>query len=458
MTSPSYTAPSLGHSRWLLISCFSSVKRSKRMPLSCKGSDLRHVRSTIIKRKTADKNLLAERYQPPQFNPAQPNELPNRVDFCNLVGNVIRAEKNRLSGKCFCSDIELERFLTSRFPKAIWLDSFWWIFHERYQPNKEIQNQLFDRIALHYANLLFHLPRSHYEEALLKSWFNTHEFKTEICNTMSLWITGTYPCVQSYKLWDYSELDPEGFRREELLSQRKQQIKGRNTSLFSLKKSSLKSSQRKKTHSQSCSGYTTNDKTLSGKLNAEEMWQMQGAVKGNPRRQTLIWRKATRQVKRISEARECENMFKESSIACKNPEPTCSLFNLYGKSPLIMYFLLNYATLHHRGQDVLITRRERTKALPDSTPTYADIISLTLNNMKKRRERLNQLYRLHWEEWNYFNSYLQGLQNDFLRYKGFGERQVVFHLSIATGVLRLGHRSWTLSLSCFCSKLAPAFW
>lgn len=29
----------------------------------------------------------------------KPNKLPNGVDFCDMVGNVIRSEKNPLSGK-----------------------------------------------------------------------------------------------------------------------------------------------------------------------------------------------------------------------------------------------------------------------------------------------------------------------------------------------------------------------
>ncbi|XP_070646511.1 protein FAM227A-like isoform X2 [Bos indicus] len=159
--------------------------------------------------KTADKNLLAELYQYPSFDDSRPNNLPNGVDFCDLVGNVILAEKNPLSGKSFCSGRELEKFLSSPSVRAIWLDSFWWIFHERYQPKKEVQSKLFDRIAQNYAFLLFCESRTHYEEALLKrlpsllskalytsfcccfpqSWFNTHEFKSDICNTMSLWIS-----------------------------------------------------------------------------------------------------------------------------------------------------------------------------------------------------------------------------------------------------------------------------
>ncbi|XP_049740398.1 protein FAM227A isoform X2 [Elephas maximus indicus] len=298
----------------------------------------------------------------------------------------------------------------------MWLDSFWWVFHERYQPNKEIQKKLFDRIARNYARLLFNEPRSHYEEALLKvsinhfrkrnhirrllalapvgvlskeqhqqkllskkeelrlpsllskglytsfcscfpqSLFNTHEFKTDICNTMSLWISGIYPCPQSYNDWDYSELDPERFRREELMLQRKRLIKGREFSLFIHKRLSC-------------------PKTVCGK-------------------------------------KFCRT---QSHPACKSPEMIANHFNIYGKSPLIVYFLQNYSILRQHGQDMLMVRREKTKSIPESTMRYADIITQALNNMKKRKDNLCLLNRLHWNEWNYFDQYLKEQQNHFLR-------------------------------------------
>ncbi|XP_038406501.1 protein FAM227A isoform X15 [Canis lupus familiaris] len=243
-------------------------KTQSRSQYTCRGSQSRNVKSFVSRRKIAHKNMLVELYQYPQFNSAVPNRLPNGVNFCDMVGNVVRAERNRLSGKSFCSDKELEKFLSSPSPRAMWLDSFWWIFHERYQPNKEVQNKLFDRISQNYASLLLHEFKSHYEEALLKrlpsllskavytsfcccfpqSWFNTHEFKSDICNTMSLWISGIYPCLQSYNSWDYSELDPERFRREKIILQRRL-LKKREFSLFTSKRCiSQMSIQNKKIH------------------------------------------------------------------------------------------------------------------------------------------------------------------------------------------------------------------
>ncbi|XP_073645311.1 protein FAM227A [Tursiops truncatus] len=412
-------------------------KSERKSQYICKGSESRNVKSFIIKRKIADKNMLAELYQYAQFDDSKPNNLPNGVDFYDMVGNVIQAERNPLSGKSFCSDRELEQFLCSPSVRAMWLDSFWWIFHERYQPKKEVQNKLFDRIAQHYAFLLSCESRSHYEEALLKrlpsllskalytsfcccfpqSWFNTHEFKSDICNTMSLWISGIYPCPHSYNSWDYSKLDPERFQREELMLQKKSLLKGREFSFRTSRRYfSQKSPQSKKVCCpqnlfcpEEFNGWLTNTEYLKRYINHLK-------EKCEHNYQTLVLRKATQQVKRISAARKLENMLpKPSYPACKSPEMTSNLFNIYGKSPLIVYFLLNYASLQQPGRDVLMVRREKTKTIPESTLTYAEVIRLTLSNMKKRRDDLHQLNQFHWSEWNHFNAYLEELHNNFLR-------------------------------------------
>uniref|UniRef100_A0A2K6CVQ8 Family with sequence similarity 227 member A n=1 Tax=Macaca nemestrina TaxID=9545 RepID=A0A2K6CVQ8_MACNE len=384
------------------------VKRQRKSQYSCKGSELRHARSSVIKRV---RDLLLGLFLTAK------QASPNGVNFCDMVGNG--------SGR------ELEKFLSSPSPRAIWLDSFWWIFHERYQPNKELQNNLFDRIAQHYALLLFRVPKSHYEEALLKaaiilskamytsfccSWFNTHEFKSDICNTMSLWISGTYPSPQSYDSWNYSELDPERFRREELMLHRRRLIKGREFSLFAGTRAfSQKPGQsRKFCHPQFFSANSPNEKASSAKQNSEKSLRIQNTAKEH-HSQALVLKKPTQEVKRISEGRECENMFpKKSCAACKSPELTSNLFNIYGKSPLIVYFLQNYVGLQQHGKNVLIVRREKTMTT-DCTPTYTDVISETLCSMKKRKDNLNQLYQRHWSEWNYFDKHLKELQDNFSR-------------------------------------------
>ncbi|XP_016060766.1 PREDICTED: protein FAM227A [Miniopterus natalensis] len=315
-------------------------KSQGKSQYTCSGSESKNVRSFTIKRNTANKNLLVELYQHPHFNNSMPNELPNGVDFCDMVANVVQSEKNPLSGKYFCSGRDLEKFLSSPSLRAIWLDSFWWIFHERYQPNKEVQNKLFDRISLHYAFLLFHESRSQHEESILKrlpsllskalytsfcccfpqSWFNTNEFKSDICNTMSLWISGISPCPQSYDSWDYSKLDPERFWREELMLRRATLIKGKKMfSLISKTGSSRKSVQIRKVPSPRYTSGNSNSQRdfLSRKNPKDSSTQTQNTMKDHYS-ETQFSRKATQQLKRRSEARVCENKLPKKFISEEN--------------------------------------------------------------------------------------------------------------------------------------------
>ncbi|XP_045443372.1 protein FAM227A [Pipistrellus kuhlii] len=491
-------------------------RSQRKSPEVCSGSAIRNVRATSMKRRTADKNLLAELYQYPQFDDSMPNELPNGVDFCEMVGNVVRSERSLLTGRFFCSLKDLETFLSSPPIRAIWLDSFWWIFHERYQQNKEIQNKLFDRISQQYTLFLFRGSGPHYEEAILKrlpsllskglytsfscsfpqSWLNTHEFKSDICNTVSLWISGISPSPLSYDSWDYSNLDPERFRRERLISRKTRQNKGevplmdfgplclgKEMSFFThnVHPPYKSGHSRKAPQSQPTDGHPDS------KRNSDETTQSQNTTKDfsnllpvaspndpNPPRcfhtnkkqrstlahqlpiiiitiifanitltdhcQTQVSKKST-QIRKISEARLAENMLPKSHPACKIPALTSNHFNLYGKSPLVVYFLLNYATLRQCGGDVLITRREITKIIPypslrplprskaptngegfsltlkvtESSLTYADVISLTLCRMRKRKDNLMQLTKFRCSEWTYFDMYLAELQDNFLR-------------------------------------------
>nr|XP_004610765.1 unnamed protein product [Sorex araneus] len=334
--------------------------------------------SPLVSRlKIADKNLLAELFQHPEFNESQPNELPNGVVFRDMIRNLILAERSPLTGKTFCVEKELEKFFLSPPVKAIWLDSFWWIFHERYKPDKEIQNKLFDRIALNYASLLYFGPGSFYERAILKrlptllsqglytsfcccfsqSWLSTHEFKSAICDTMGLWFSGIYPSPQSYSNWNYAKLDPERHRRVELMSPGKYVMK------------------------------------------------------------------ATQQVKNISEARwQAESGSKQSHPACKNPKMEKYLFNVCAKSPLVLHFLLRYSSVAQHGEDVLITRWEPGRGPPypwprtsESSLTYRDIIRLALSNMIRRRNRVTQLHQRHQQGWQSFDRHLRELWKDFQR-------------------------------------------
>lgn len=92
--------------------------------------------------------------------------------------------------KSFCSDKELEQFLCSPSVRAMWLDSFWWIFHERYQVN---------------ANPMASLPHLSYfsvaQTPASLTWAVSPSDSTDrpgslICHTLSL----PHPCLV-HALW-----------------------------------------------------------------------------------------------------------------------------------------------------------------------------------------------------------------------------------------------------------------
>ncbi|XP_074924380.1 protein FAM227A isoform X1 [Chelonoidis abingdonii] len=194
---------------------------------------------------TSEKNKLVELYQYPGYNEHEPTPLPNGTELAEVIEKVVCAQRKSASGKTPFPSKMLQKFLTTPVSQAILLDSFWWFFLHLYQPNREIQGRLFDRIAKNYAALLFDCHRFRYQNALIKvfpsllsqtlytcfcssfprSWFNTDEFKSQLCNVLSEWMAGTLPVPGSYSNWDYSHLEPERFRREDLLSTKGKQRK-----------------------------------------------------------------------------------------------------------------------------------------------------------------------------------------------------------------------------------------
>ncbi|XP_036616724.1 protein FAM227A [Trichosurus vulpecula] len=363
-------------------------KLPKFFPMTPSTSNIPYAGS----KKRTQKDGLAELYQAPEYNEEQSNELPNRVNYCDMVGNVIRAQESTISGKAFCAPEEMTRFFASPFSKAIVLDCFWWIFHERYDPDKEIQRKLFDRVSKNYAHLLVNMPKSPYEEIILRifpsllsqvlytsfctcfpqSWFNNHEFKTCICNTMNQWIGGTFPSPRSYEHWNYFELEPVRFRREELMRS-KEKFAGSNRQKIAMQISM-----------------------------------------SEPRSKSQ--RQASKKVREITEMRFLERSAQnESHPACKGPEFTKNLFSITGNSPLIVHYLQQNNAYQQAGQDILMVRRDMTKTMPEGTATYRDVIRQVRANMMKLSKDTKSLQMMHWKEWKVFDQIQKDLQAEFIR-------------------------------------------
>ncbi|XP_074083037.1 protein FAM227A isoform X1 [Macrotis lagotis] len=359
-------------------------KLQKFLPPTQSTSNVPHTGS----KKRTQKDGLAELYRAPEYQDALPNVLPNRVNYCDMVGNVIRAQGNPVIGKVFCASSELKWFFASPYSKAIVLDCFWWIFHERYDQNKEIQKKLFDRVSKNYAHLLLTMSNSEHKEIILKrlpsllsqalytsfctcfpqSWFNSNEFKSFICNTMHQWIGGTLPDPKSYVNWNYFELDPVRFRREELMRDKE------------------------------FSGSSSKPTARVSKMEAGSKGQRQNS------------RKVLEMTRKVKVAAQ-----KESHPACKGPEFSKNLFSVTGNSPLIIHYLRQNNAYRQAGQDILMVRHDMTNTMPEGTSTYRDVIQQVKTNIIKLNKDTKYLRKIHYREWRVFDQKQKDLQTEFIR-------------------------------------------
>ncbi|KAF7240587.1 hypothetical protein EYD10_12745, partial [Varanus komodoensis] len=185
-----------------------------------------------------EKDKLVELYQYPGYCKEELTLLPNGIELDEILDKVIRAQSKTIIGKTRWAVKMLRRFLGAPCIQAILLDSFWWQFLHLYHPNREIQGHLFERIAENYSRVLLGCHKVSNQEHILtffpsllsqvvytcfcycfpRSWFNTHEFKAQLCDVFSEWLGGTLHAPGSYNKWDYSQLEPERSRREDMLS------------------------------------------------------------------------------------------------------------------------------------------------------------------------------------------------------------------------------------------------
>ncbi|XP_051817928.1 protein FAM227A [Antechinus flavipes] len=365
------------------------AKIQKFSPLTSSISSV----SYLASKKRIQKDGLVELYQAPPYNEEMPNELPNRVNYFEMVGNVVRAQgSTTLTGKPICAPAEMTKFFCCPYTRSIVLDCFWWLFHERYDLNKMTQRKLFDRVSENYAHLLLDLPNSGFKEVLLRifpsllsqvlytsfctcfpqSWFGNHEFKSFVCDTIHQWIGGTLPNPKSYMNWNYFELEPERFRREEML-RGPEKVSG-----------------------------VARYRTTSKLSKAEPQYKRQ--------------RQASKRVKEITEMRLLEKASQnESHPACRGPEFSKNVFSITGKSPLIVHYLQQHNAYQQTGQDILMIRREVSKTIPEGTATYRDVIRQVRANMLKLNKEMQRLREVYSNEWKLFEQSQKDIQSNFLR-------------------------------------------
>nr|XP_048690067.1 protein FAM227A isoform X3 [Caretta caretta] len=367
---------------------------------------------------TSEKNKLVELYQYPGYNMHEPTPLPNGTELTDVIEKVVCAQRKSASGKTPFPSKMLQKFLTAPVSHAILLDSFWWFFLHLYQVFPSLLSQTL------YTCFCSSFPRS---------WFNTHEFKSQLCNVLSEWMAGTLPVPGSYSSWDYSHLEPERFRREDLLSTKGKQRTESSVPFASSKASgnpektpqpSIQPYKKRMSLGQTVNKHQPDQTSLD--LGSKEVVHASMSFKGinphtmphdlQPEKDDLksVWKQPqhTFETRRLKIA----PLHRESHPACQGPDFTWHLFNINGHSPLIQHFLQSYNVEPQSGQDILIHRREICKPIPtESTPTYADVIRQGFNHIRHLDDAFKTVHQRHCREMKDFDQHQWKEKQEFLR-------------------------------------------
>ncbi|XP_053111870.1 protein FAM227A isoform X5 [Hemicordylus capensis] len=291
------------------------------------------------------------------------------------------------------------------------------------KPNREIQGHLFERIAENYSRSLLGCHKVASQEVILncfpsllsqavytcfcycfsRSWFNTYEFKAQLCDTLFEWLGGTLHAPGSFNKWDYSELEPERSRREDLLSG-KGKLRA-DSETFDTHKTNKKHMSFKKVVKRAMKHMKKRSHNQLPKEKEHpvfESYPTPDEDKSIQDVQVSQNKHRSKQKKKLKIAL----LPKESHPACSGPEFTWHYLNISGHSPLIQHFLQKRHAEPKTGCDIFIPRREICKPIPDTAQTYADVVKQGFCILHQRHRIFKRTYWKHRREMRKFDEQL----------------------------------------------------
>ncbi|XP_048471788.1 protein FAM227B-like isoform X1 [Rhincodon typus] len=311
----------------------------------------------------SDVTVQSERF--PGFKPFEFTELPGHTEAVQLLSWIWRAQNFNLGYQS-----TLKKLILSTSSGAILQDAFWWFFLSKFQPSQEDQDNLFSRIADSFVTLFMTCPPPVLDTLLkvypdclaqavfaifYKSYPESHnhfgdEFKKELTELFSLWITGLKPLPFSWRQWNLEWLVKSISKRG---PDRKERI---------LRELELRSAK------------LTLDFDL-GELMKQDTRNL------NRRDMPAPKSTSTRPAKT------------ESSYVGHGHEFQRILFRLSGRSPLVSHFL-NMKKIKGRSLSTMGPKMQRIEISksPPLSPTYQDLIKETKKRSKERHQKIIDLH------------------------------------------------------------------
>ncbi|XP_067884112.1 protein FAM227A-like [Heterodontus francisci] len=393
-----------------------------RQPIVQKFPEIHLEKRPKSKRSDVEPKLV-ELQQYPGFDAQEPTPLPNDTALHQIWDNVLKARRQQMKQTGYL--VEFQQLLSSTLMQDILLDTFWWLFLHMYQSNYTVQYQLFDRISMHYVQLIMKCQSYYYGDRFLQelssslsqavyvsfccsfpqSWIQFHndDFRSQVCDIVYQWFGGMHPTPRIYNNWNYAALmPPEVKDMKSRTGQDTDQDKKKETRL-SLSdihwnsRESIDSGSTKSKKSSSTSGSsepTAQRKSFSTlpKLSRSSSWktkrnskiQQKSSVEGDINQlndessscfdSLQSFRKMITSNHRLTGV----SPHKQSLVAGRGPEFMRNLFNLFGISPLVLNYLRRLNLEPRAGKDLYVTRTEI-----QSLPPYPSTPSVPHNNQNK---------------------------------------------------------------------------
>lgn len=421
------------------------------------------------------KPLLVELHVYPGYEPDEVTPLPEPLQAKEILLTVINAQQDLWKKPSFKR--EFQSFIFSKTSQDILQDLFWWYFLQKYQPNRNIQEMLFNRIAHSYVKMLFTAPVTQYRDKFLKRYpgmmaqavyctfctaFPTSykqfgdEFKEDLIQLINEWITGTKSVPRIWDKWNLKALEPNDMRKDEQIKQ--DASKGSLVSLpaepteGNLSKESSLSSVGCKLSQKSLPLITVEEKAArsstflvhQGRDHRRKSTTVRNASQNscvtnteearNSSTRLVIFNpkeeKASPSLNRLQakvssfaaftashKANRAEKR-RESCPVGRGPEYSRCVFDVYGHSPLVEQFLRMQKLSKDSGTSVLIQRTEIKSLPPLSAPTYREMIRKSLKTSQALTSDFKKLDEENTHQRTLFARKQKEANRDFTRREG----------------------------------------
>ncbi|XP_041751903.1 protein FAM227A [Coregonus clupeaformis] len=366
---------------------------------------------------------LVELYQHPGFRDDMPMPLPHSNTFSTIITHVVRAQPH-LADKPRYKAV-FQSILSSSMMEDFVIDSFWWLFLQHFQPDTRIQDSLFVRIAENYIRILTQSLTSRSGKWFLREFPSTlaqtlyccfcccfpqscrtirsDTFLIPLCFTAYQWTGGICPAPDVFKKWDFEALEPEEATHVQFVSGSKRNEKESDSCLSLLDTMFSNAYVDEPSHSKLTSSATT---LLRKKPSSLLTSSSHTTLESQPSKSTVNTTSTTSgsEEKTVGSVnitgtdlkaltgQANQTPTRESHVAYPGVAFKRSVFNVYGNSPLVQYYMRVLHMDPKVGQDVLVVRTEISKLPPAGSVTYRDILSHAQERSVAHRRDLRTMW------------------------------------------------------------------